>query len=117
MKYAIPILILSAGLLFSCNKSSTTTYDCSGANPTYTQDIKSILDANCATSGCHNSSSQAHGINLSTYSEVVTESGKARFMGSIEHQSGYAAMPENKPKLSDADIQSIYCWIQNGKQE
>jgi hypothetical protein len=35
-------------------------------------------------------------------------------MGSIEHRSGYDAMPKGGSKLNQTDLQKIYCWINNG---
>lgn len=98
----------------SCTKTDTITYDCTGLSPTYTTDIKPILDSKCATSGCHDATTKANGINLSNYADSKSESSRTRFMGSMQHSSGYKPMPENQAKLSDASLQKIYCWIQNG---
>lgn len=72
------------------------------------------MDVNCAYSGCHDAATKADGINLSTYGTVVSESSRARFMGSMQHQSGYKNMPEGKSQLNATDLQKIYCWIQSG---
>lgn len=98
----------------SCTKTDSMTYDCTGLAPTYTADIKPIMDSNCATSNCHNAATQQNGINLSSYAGTKSESSRARFMGSMQHLSGYKAMPENQAALSDANLQKIYCWVQNG---
>lgn len=108
-------LVFFSLFLFSCAKEEVQTFDCTGLSPTYTADIKAIIDARCATSGCHNSSSKANGIDLSSYATVVSESNKARFMGAIQQVAGYDPMPENSNKLSDANIQLISCWIENGQ--
>lgn len=120
MKNVLSFLTLSLILLFSsCEKEEAEiqTYDCTGLTPTYVSDIQAIMDANCATSGCHNASSQASGINLSTYESVVEESNRTRFLGSIQHLSGYSPMPRNQSQLSDTNIQLIYCWVENGQPE
>lgn len=104
-------------LFFSCKKDEIQTYDCTGIAPTYTADIKAIMDASCATSGCHNATTKAKGINLSSYATVKSESQNDRFMGSMQHLSGYDNMPQGASKLSDATLQKIYCWIQNGQPE
>lgn len=112
------ILSLSVLAFVACKKeSTTTTTDCTGATPTYINDVKVIMDASCAVSGCHNATSKAEGIDLSTYAKVKSESAKARFLGSIEHLAGYQAMPEGASKLSTAQIQTIACWIDNGTPE
>ncbi|CAA6815839.1 MAG: Unknown protein [uncultured Aureispira sp.] len=101
-------------LSFSSCTTETISYDCSAIAPTYTDNIKSIMDANCAYSGCHDATTNAHGINLSTYATVADESSRARFMGSMEHDGSYDRMPEGKAQLNTSDLEKIYCWIQNG---
>lgn len=93
------------------------THDCTNLTPTYTSDIKAIMDGNCLGSGCHNSSSRANGIDLSSYAAVSAEADKAQFRGSIEHLSGYDKMPRNSGKLATTQLQKIYCWIESGKPQ
>lgn len=108
-------LLATAMLFAACTKENLVTYDCTGLTPTYTSSIKSIMDNNCAISGCHNASTEANGINLSTFNGVSAAASNNSFLGSIEHSSGYNPMPENAAKLSTTSRQAIYCWIQNGK--
>jgi hypothetical protein len=116
MKAKFFFLALACMPLFTqCKKDPTpTNYDCTGLTPTYTGQIKAIMDNSCAMSGCHSSSSRASGIDLSSYSAVKTEAAKARFMGSMEHQSSYHAMPRGAAKLPDSTLQKLACWIDNG---
>lgn len=116
LKKVVSIALFLA-FVVSCQKEDIQTFDCTGVTPTYTADIKSIIDANCATSGCHNAASHQEGIDLSTYAKVKSESEKDRFLGAIQHKSGYQPMPDDAPKLSDALIQKISCWVQNGQPE
>lgn len=112
------LLLACATLTLSmCQKESTTTYDCNGLTPTYTNDIKAIMNASCAISDCHDAATREAGINLSSYAGVKAESANDRFLGSMEHQAGYKSMPEGASKLPTASIQKIYCWIQNGQPE
>jgi hypothetical protein len=109
--------MVAIAFLMSCNKdsgASTTTFSCTGITPTYTSTIKTILDNSCAVSGCHDAIYAARGVDLSTYASVKAASKQGSFMGTIEHQAGYQAMPQGTAKLPDATIQKIYCWIQNG---
>jgi hypothetical protein len=103
-------------IVSSCKKDSKTptTYDCSGTTPTYTNDVKPIIDNNCAVSGCHNASSKQDGKDYSTYALVKSGSSSNAFMGSMQHLSGYKAMPQGASKLTDAQLKTISCWIQNG---
>lgn len=100
-------------ILAGCSKGSITSYDCTGTTPTYTNDVKAILDANCATSGCHSASSKKDGYDLSSYTAAKSASGNSAFLGSIQHTSGYKPMPEGG-SLSDAQVKLISCWVQNG---
>jgi len=104
-------------VLISCQKDPISTVDCTGVTPKYSADIKSILDTNCATSGCHNSESKQAGIDLSTYSGAKNISLQDRFLGAIQHKKGFLPMPENSAKLSEDKIDLLTCWVQNGAVE
>ncbi len=92
-------------------------FECIGFEPTYTADIKPILDGSCAISGCHNASSAQNGIVLSAYASAAAESLNDRFLGSIQHKKGYIAMPKDAAQLSQSDIELLTCWVQNGSPE
>jgi hypothetical protein len=122
MNKAISIFVTASLVLVvfytsSCKKKKITTYDCTGVTPTYTADVKSILDAHCATSGCHSAASHAKGIDLSSYSSSNNAAGNDNFIGSIQHASGYNAMPQGASQLDDATIKTLSCWVQNGRPE
>jgi hypothetical protein len=91
--------------------------DCSGMNVTYSADIKPILNASCAKSGCHDAATAQNGVDLSNYASASVISHQPRFLGVINHQSGYPAMPKDGPKLSDSKIQLLTCWAQAGSAE
>jgi cytochrome c553 len=101
----------------SCKKESPITYDCTGLTPTYTVDVKPIMDARCATSSCHSANNKADGKDFSSYSAVSGYASNNAFMGSMQHLSGYKAMPQGSTKLSDTDLKTISCWISNGKPQ
>lgn len=86
---------------------------CNNTNYTYSADVKSIIDNNCAKS-CHSAGNHAGGINLSDHENVKTEAQKARFMMSLKHEGTYAPMPKKSPKLSDSTLNILSCWIENG---
>jgi hypothetical protein len=110
------VTVTATLLVFSC-KPDPVTYDCTGLTPTYAADVKSIIDNNCATSGCHSASSHANGKDYSTYALVKSGSEKNSFMGSMQHLSGYESMPKGASQLSDSLLQTISCWIENGAPE
>ena len=79
---------------------------------TYTNDVKTIIDNNCATSGCHSSSSKSAGIALSTFQEVKD--------GFIYSGSWNQIETNQMPKsynLSAAEKELIKNWIDNGYLE
>ena len=100
--------------LIQCTKDSVDVVTCTGTTPIYTADIKAIMDASCATSGCHSAAKKESGYDLSSYAGTVSAAGKTAFLGSIQHKSGYDAMPKSASKLSDAVLSKIACWVQNG---
>lgn len=114
-------LLVALSLVFvACEKDDDdvlASFDCTNINPTYTNDIKAILDARCATSGCHNSSTQAGGINLGSYMAAENESSNARFLGAINQLSAYEPMPRGGTKLSDNEIELLTCWVDQGSPE
>lgn len=109
------ILISSSICLFSCkkkkNSASTTTATCSGTI-SYNTTIKPLMDQNCNTSGCHNSSN-AGGYNFTSYASV--SSNATLILKSIRHESGVQAMPQGASKLSSTSADNVDCWIQQGK--
>jgi hypothetical protein len=105
---------LSIGVFACSKKSSVNDYDCTGLTPTYTNNVKAILDAKCATAGCHSSSASAAGIDLSNHGQAKSHSNHSSFIGSIEHSGGYDPMPKGGTKLSADEIRTIACWAQNG---
>lgn len=87
---------------------------CVTANLRFSTDIQPILNANCATPGCHNTSSSAGGFVLDTYQGVTAAVSAGRLLGTIRHESGYSAMPKGNNKLADCEISKIAAWIDAG---
>lgn len=108
------VSLLTMAAIGGCKKETPVKYDCTGVAPTYTADVKSIIDNNCATSGCHSSSSKADGKDYSNYTAVKNGSSSNSFLGSMQHLSGYESMPKGGSKLSDAQLKTVACWVQNG---
>jgi hypothetical protein len=111
-------ILLITGLFFamtgliSCEKDPVEPGDCDVV-PTYTADIKPILDASCAKSGCHDAITAQNGVNLSTYATASAISQEARFLGVIQHKAGFPQMPFDGPKLPQSQIDLLTCWAQN----
>ncbi len=110
----VSLAFLLTILSLACKKKETgDPIDCTGTAPLYTGTVKTILDTHCATSGCHNTATKAEGYDMSTYAGAKSAAGHDAFIGSVRHLSGYTAMPQGAAKLSDDDIKTLYCWVQN----
>ncbi len=90
----------------------TCASSCDTASFSFSLAIKPMVSNKCQ--GCHNGSSASGGIDLSTYAGVKAKVNDGRLWGSINHQSGFQAMPLNGNKLSDCEITQIRKWIESG---
>ena len=113
----ISIFLVFAMYIAACGDNSGNMFDCSGPTPTYTADIKPILDVSCAKSGCHDAITSQNGVNLSTYASASAISQQEIFLGVIQHKEGFPQMPFDGPKLPDAQIELLTCWAENGAPE
>jgi hypothetical protein len=115
-KLIITIFIIF--IAFACKKTADTNFadeaTCT-STPTYKTDIAPILNASCATGGCHNAGTKQGGIDLSNYNVAKNEFTKSNTaLASVHHASGVDAMPDGQSKLSDATINKLDCWVKNG---
>jgi hypothetical protein len=117
-KKIVTFSLLASTILFvQCNK--TTDYaaqaTCTGTAPTYNTAASAIIDANCATAGCHSNATKAEGITLEGYANASAEfKNDSKTLTSVHHGSGVKAMPLGSSKLSDASINILDCWVKNG---
>jgi len=117
--YFFPAVLLMAITVIGCKatkSTSTTTTTTTTSAFTYNQHVKTIIDANCASS-CHNAERPAAGINLTQYAFVKKEALEGVLIPAIQHAEGATAMPKKADKLSDADIQTIVVWAAGGAVE
>lgn len=104
-------------LLSSCNFDSLpepSAIGCESGTLTYDDSIQVILETNCAYTGCHLSGSP-YG-DLSAYDDELLsllESGdfKERAIDLRDMPPSYTFGPTS---LSEADIQTLRCWIEDG---
>lgn len=108
------ISFLFAFYLISCTKNNeqdlypTTASSCSTISAKYTADIKPLFLARCTISGCHNTTSNAGGFALETYTQVAAKAAKINQRCIVEKN-----MPAAGP-LSNAEIAMLKCWIDSG---
>lgn len=89
----------------NCTVCDTTSFK-------FAADIQPIMNTWCI--GCHSSTNAGGGYDLSSYAGVVNSIGHNQLLGSIEHSTGYNAMPQNGNQLSGCQISKIRSWINAG---
>ncbi|MDC1221193.1 cytochrome c [Salibacteraceae bacterium] len=83
---------------------ATTTQD-STTIPSFSLEIQPIIDANCATSGCHASGAQFPP--LTNYTEIKDRSDR------VKATTGSGSMPK-VGSLTTAQIETIANWVDGG---
>ena len=82
-------------------------------HPTYTSDIKAIVNAKCAISGCHNGNSGIVGFTSYTPLKERADNGRIKsyvFELKIMPPASAAQLTEDEKKL-------LQCWLDNGAPE
>lgn len=78
--------------------------------------IKSIMDNNCAFSGCHLGANSS-GVYLDSYTETRKTFEEGKGYCSVNHEIDCKAMPSGGGILSDSLLNMLYCWKQRGYQQ
>lgn len=103
-KLTLSILALAAIMHYvSCSKDSTT--NCGTTTISYSGYIAPLMTVNCATSGCHNSTSKADGIDLSSYAGVKEHASH------VYEAINNGSMPKGGSKLPDSTIAKVKSWV------
>jgi mono/diheme cytochrome c family protein len=102
-------VILGFILIASCGKDEPI---CSTTGVTYTNTIKSILDASCAKAGCHVTGSPVG--DMSDYDKTKAYFGVQKVVKAIKREAGVSPMPKTGDKLSDCQISQVEAWIAAG---
>jgi len=115
-------LILLLALVTGCYYDSEEklypqiSTSCDLTNVTFAATVKPILQASCLS--CHSNSKAVNsggGIKLENYADVLISTNSGKLMGTINHASGFQAMPQGGGKLTDCEISKLQKWIDNGK--
>ena len=87
---------------------------CDTTNVSYSVTIKNVLQNNACFS-CHSGSGAPGGnIVLDNYNSIKLYAQNGRLYGSLNHDPGYAAMPQGGNKLSHCDLTKVKIWITAG---
>lgn len=116
-------LIVFVLLVFSqsCYKDKAeklypTVLACDTTNITYTNSVKSILDANCINAGCHNTSNPSGGYLLDDYNNTKLSIPDNKLINALKYVSGGSKNMPPSGKISDCEINKIQAWINQGSK-
>lgn len=91
-------------------KNNSCSADCDTADVRFSSTISSLLNTHCVA--CHNSNNASNGVQLDSYSAVVSEVNSGRLI-SVLNGTAYPQMPPSGP-LDFCSVRSIELWIQDG---
>ncbi len=102
------------------NDTTKTNKECSTDTVYFINTILPLLTSNCATSGCHDAISSQKGIDLSSYSAIITSN--IIKISDPQNSDLYEVITETDPakrmppsgSLSNNQIESILTWIEQG---
>jgi hypothetical protein len=119
--FLILAVIITASLFESCYYDKADQLYPDGKIPCdtsvvakFSSEVLSVMNANCNTSGCHNTISASSGVILDTYAGVKAQVANGRLMGSINQTGSFSAMPKGGGKLNSCAIIKIQQWINSG---
>lgn len=79
---------------------------CSTPNVTFSVTINTLLN-NYDCIGCHNSALSSGNISLVGFTNVKAKVTDGKLLGAINHQPGFSAMPQGRPKMSNCDLKRV----------
>jgi len=85
---------------------------CETTGMTYTSNIKALIDASCATAGCHVPGTAT--FPMDSWDGVVAAVSFGRISGAINHTMGFSPMPKGGSKLDQCSIDQIDAWLDDG---
>ena len=103
----------STGSTGSTGGTGSTT--CDTSSYIYSTVISQIVKTNCDV--CHSATTAASsgaGIDLSNYAKLVPYIANGKFWGSINHSTGFSAMPKGGAQLSTCNLTLVSKWIAGG---
>lgn len=99
-------------LLSACKKAEKATPVCDGTISAYNSNIKSIINDNCTSSGCHGSGSSNGDFTSYNGLKPVLSNGKFKSQV-LDNQT----MPKGARNLSADQLNKIMCWYESNYPE
>jgi hypothetical protein len=106
------VSLISLWILEGANNNTCPEPPCDTVNVTFSASISPVIDTYCK--GCHSGGNPSGGISLETYDQIAALAQNGKLYGSVSHQQGYVAMPNNSPMLSGCIITMFRIWAENG---
>jgi hypothetical protein len=92
-----------------CSLSIGVTVSRGQTGVSWSNEVRSIIEANCAVSGCHVSGNQIP--NFSVFSTVKSNA------SDIKSRTGSRSMPPDGKSISQEEINKIACWVEDGAKD
>lgn len=85
---------------------------CSKDTISFSQDVVPIIREYCIS--CHSASLANGSVVMENYDQISTLASSGDLMGSINHDPGYTAMPNDGRKLTSCETRALNTWISQG---
>lgn len=96
-----------------CNPIDTVVESCDSVNVSFANQVNPLLNQYCIN--CHSAGNNT-GVDLDSYAGVLVSANSGSLFGSINHDTGFDAMPQGSPKWNICDISIVKNWIAEGAQ-
>ncbi len=106
------LLFLSSCYYDNYDDLAADVATCDTVSMSYTMDIAPIMTQHCTA--CHGGAAPAGNIPLDNYNDVKASAVNGSLLGTMDHASGWSAMPKNQPKLDVCTISKVSAWINQG---
>jgi hypothetical protein len=97
-------------------KNNSGSSGCDLSNVTFSATIFPVIQSTCLPN-CHSGALPSGNISLETHAQVKVKVDDGTLLGSIRHESAYAAMPDGGAKLPDCTISQFEKWVADGAQD
>lgn len=104
-------VLMLAGLLWTSCNGNKERIPCDGTTQTWNGGVATIINTNCATSGCHNAGSNDG--DFTNYSGIQSSLQNGRFESRVLDRK---SMPPNG-SLADSVLAKLQCWYEQGTPE
>lgn len=111
------LLVIITMLLTSCYYDNEEyLYSAAPCDNTFTfaSRIAPLVSQQCASNGCHASTSPSAGLSLTTYDEIKAIVDNGKLASSLDGSNGSSIMPKGTAGLSTCDKTAVNAWITAG---